>query len=421
MATVSFFVPTNMASPPSLTGTITVTSATSTQITLTNGLNTDILFGSFTYSGTNVFGTLTGFETFAGSTLTSEATGLSIDTTVAESYLLNNQAQGLLQLALPGHDIINGSSGNDVLIGYNGNDVFTGGGGNDTIQGGGTNNTAVYSGTAAQYSISISGSTFTVADTVPNRDGTDTLFNIQYAQFSDRTIALTIVPPTSVQQEVFGLYAALYGRAAEFPGYSYWVGLVGQQSDGAGVTLANASSTAVTLNDAQVLGQGFVNTQNTYFNQIYGSLSDSDFINAMYVNIGGNAGDPSGIAYWTNLLQQAETGGQSVQAARAGLVGQFVHDLVDVNLSTVTSLTSAQYQAALQRQETINNKIAVSLAYSNASQGSGGMILDPHSVGDAAYNAATTILQNVTYDPATVTAAILGINNAVAHQDLTLI
>ena len=56
----------------------------------------------------------------------------------------------------------------------------------------------------------------------------------------------------------------------------------------------------------------------------------------------------------------------------------------------------AQWQDALTRQATINDKIAVSLAYSNASQQTGGSILDAHSVGDAAYNAAVTVIQGVT-------------------------
>jgi hypothetical protein len=231
----------------------------------------------------------------------------------------------------------------------------------------------------------------------------------------------TTVLPTSVQQEALGLYAALYNRAAEFPGYTFWIGTVAQQPDGVGVTIANAGSTAVTLNDAAVLGQAFINTQSTYFNSVYGSLTDSAFINALYVNIGGNAGDPGGIAYWASILTQNEAGGQTVQAARAGLAGQFVHDLIDVNLATFTTLTPAQLTAAEQRQAVIDNKIAVSLAYSNASQGPGGAILDPQTIGDAAYVAATAILQAVTYDPATVTAAITGINLAVAAQNLHLI
>ena len=228
--------------------------------------------------------------------------------------------------------------------------------------------------------------------------------------------------PTSVQQEVLGLYAALYGRAAEFPGYSFWIGQVTAQSDGAGVTLANAAGTAVTTNDALFLGQQFVNTQATYFNQIYASLNDSDFINALYINIGGNAGDPGGISYWTNLLQLAEAAGQSSQASRAGLVGQFVHDLVDVNLAAFASiLTPDQLLAAEQRQGTINAKIAVSLTYLNATQQPDGAILIPHTVSDAAFQAAVNVIQPVTYDPVTVITAITGIANVVAHQDLTLI
>ena len=228
--------------------------------------------------------------------------------------------------------------------------------------------------------------------------------------------------PTSVQQEILGLYAALYDRAADFPGYSFWVGVDGQQPDASGVTIANAGTSAVTVTDAAVLGQAFVNTQSAYFNAIYGGLSDSQFINAMYVNIGGNNGDPNGIAYWANLLQQAEASGESVQAARAGIIGQFVHDLVGYDTSTrPPGLTDAQWQDALTRQATIDNKIAVSIAYSNASQQPGGSILDPNSVGDAAYNAAITVLQGATSDPSTVTVAITGINNAVAHQDLTYI
>jgi hypothetical protein len=63
----------------------------------------------------------------------------------------------------------------------------------------------------------------------------------------------------------------------------------------------------------------------------------------------------------------------------------------------------------------------VSLGYSNISQQTGGSILAAHSVFDAAYNASVAIIQGVTSDPGTVTAAITGINTAVAHQDLTLI
>jgi hypothetical protein len=236
--------------------------------------------------------------------------------------------------------------------------------------------------------------------------------------------ATPLTSPTSVQQEILGLYAALYNRAADFPGFSFWVNTAGQQADSGGVTADTAATTAVTLNDSSVLGQAFVNTQNTYFNQTYGSLTDSQFINALYINLGGNAGDPGGISYWAGLLAQAEAGGQSVQAARAGLVGQFVHDLIGINLTlgaAALGLTADQYAAAVQRQEAIIDKIEVSIAYLNASQQPGGNILVAHSVTDAAFQASVTVLQGVTFDPSTVNAATIGISNAVAHQDLTLI
>jgi hypothetical protein len=75
----------------------------------------------------------------------------------------------------------------------------------------------------------------------------------------------------------------------------------------------------------------------------------------------------------------------------------------------------------VQRQATIDNKIVVSGALANASQLPGGSILVAHVIGDAAFQAATAILQGIAHDPATVTAAILGINNSIVHQDLSLI
>ena len=42
------------------------------------------------------------------------------------------------------------------------------------------------------------------------------------------------------------------------------------------------------------------------------------------------------------------------------------------------------------------------------------------TIGDTAFQAETAILQSVTYDPATMTAALVGINNAVAAQNLSV-
>lgn len=235
-------------------------------------------------------------------------------------------------------------------------------------------------------------------------------------------IDTTTTDPTSVQQEVMGLYAALYGRAGELSGFSYWVGLVSQQSDAAGLTAANAGVTPIMLSEAVMLGQNFVNSQNTFFNATYGGLTDSQFIRAMYQNIGGSAGDSDGISYWASLLADAEAHGQSAQAARAGIAGQFVDALIGFDATTrPLGLTDQQWTDAQTRTQTINNKIAVSTAYANACTQNGGDILIPHAVNDAAYQAAAAVLQSVTADPNSVAVALAGINNAVAHHDLGLI
>jgi hypothetical protein len=224
-------------------------------------------------------------------------------------------------------------------------------------------------------------------------------------------------PSTTVQQEIMGLYAALYGRAGEYPGYAFWVNSIGN-----GVTTANAASTPVSDSAATTLGIGFVTSQSTFFDKTYGNLTDSAFINAMYLNIGGATADPGGSAYWSTLLAKAEAAGLSVQAARAGLVGTFVEVLVEFNTaSRPAGLTDQQWADALTRQNTIDNKIAVSLGYANASNSPGGSILDPHTPDDAAYAAATRALQHVTSDHQTVVTALANISSAVQHQDLMLI
>ncbi len=78
-----------------------------------------------------------------------------------------------------------GGAGNDTVIGNDADNVLTGGPGNDAIDGQGGSNTAVFSGAHGQYNVTASGSTYTVADTVAGRDGTDQLTNIQWLQFSD--------------------------------------------------------------------------------------------------------------------------------------------------------------------------------------------------------------------------------------------
>ncbi len=86
-----------------------------------------------------------------------------------------------------------GGSGNDVIFGNAANNTVTGGAGNDTIDGVAGVNTAVFSGKAAEYGIATSNGVTTVTDTTSGRDGIDTLKNVQFFKFSDKTIQLGAV------------------------------------------------------------------------------------------------------------------------------------------------------------------------------------------------------------------------------------
>lgn len=81
------------------------------------------------------------------------------------------------------------NSDNDVIYGGAGNDTITGGIGNDVIDGGDGIDTAVFSGKAADYTISFVNGQLVVTDGVAARDGTDRITNVEYFKFADATIA----------------------------------------------------------------------------------------------------------------------------------------------------------------------------------------------------------------------------------------
>ena len=78
-----------------------------------------------------------------------------------------------------------GGSGADTLRGNAGNNRLTGGQGNDTIDGGLGTDTVVYNNARSAYTITWNGR----VGTVTGPEGTDTLTNVEFLQFTDQTIA----------------------------------------------------------------------------------------------------------------------------------------------------------------------------------------------------------------------------------------
>jgi hypothetical protein len=235
------------------------------------------------------------------------------------------------------------------------------------------------------------------------------------------TIA-TAASQITVQAETLGLYVALYGNCATGSGVTYWTNAT--MTFDPSVTTTGTTTAAISVADETFLGQQFVQTQSTYFNSQYAALNDTQFVTALYQNLTDSPGQPNGVLYWVGLLTAAEAAnGNNVLSARAGLAGQFVHDVMGIDLTVgaaALGITAAQYVAAVAGQEAMLNKAQVAQFWATESQVTGGNILNFTSVTDPALAAAQKVLLGVTDDPATVTVAITGITNAVTHQNLSL-
>ena len=98
-----------------------------------------------------------------------------------------------------GNDSLLGGDNNDELKGQRGNDILDGGAGNDALDGGADEDTAVFSDNIGNYEYSIDNDTITLDHFQGTQtDGTDTLTNIEFAQFSDRLVSLPLEEPTDV-------------------------------------------------------------------------------------------------------------------------------------------------------------------------------------------------------------------------------
>ena len=192
-------------------------------------------------------------------------------------------------------------------------------------------------------------------------------------------------------QKIAGLYAAFFERAPDAAGLSYWEG--------------------------QFTGNATVNTiavqfaANPVFAATYGSLTDVQFVNAVYQNVLGAAGDAAGVDYW---VSQLKTGGAD---ARANFVAQFVNDALTVDVASFTNLTAEERAVAQSRQDTLTNKANVGLHFAEKFGAASNISTTGDITKDPAYLAAQAAIKNVTADPATAAAAEGRIDIAVGTSD----
>src|SRR5262249_6746224 len=127
MAYIKAYSPIDMLNAHTKHGT--VTNATSTNLTITDGYDTSSYNGfGFAYSGSYVVGgTLTGYSAYHLGSLQLSVTGLSVSAALAASYIQSDNLPPLYSIALSGNDVLDLSGGNDIAISYGGNDTINAG------------------------------------------------------------------------------------------------------------------------------------------------------------------------------------------------------------------------------------------------------------------------------------------------------
>ena len=127
---------------------------------------------------------------------------------VFNAYLYDDDPRSLIENAIggSGDDGITGNQADNHLVGGAGNDQLLGLEGNDTLDGGvGDQDIAIYRGARADYVITkTADNAYTIRDLVAGRDGTDSVSNLEFLRFSDKSYAITDVEPhTSHAQSDF--------------------------------------------------------------------------------------------------------------------------------------------------------------------------------------------------------------------------
>ena len=196
---------------------------------------------------------------------------------IANALEYNNNPLSLIENAI-------GGSGNDTIIGNAADNKLTGGAGNDTIDGVSGTNTAVYSGPSTSYQeTQNSDGSWTVTDLrAGSPDGTDTLKNIQYLQFSDKTLALGTLPPPPVI------------AAPQLVSFSTDTGTIGDNitSDNT-LTLngtAEASSTVKVYDGSTLLGSAIANGSGVWTYTTSALPNGAHSLTATATDVAGNTG-----------------------------------------------------------------------------------------------------------------------------------
>jgi len=220
------------------------------------------------------------------------------------------------------------------------------------------------------------------------------------------------ISAATISEEIAGLYIAFFNRAADESGLHYWEAQAEKMGEDTALkTLAAAFAS------------------HPKFTQLYKDMSNKEFVEAIYINVLGQAGDSKGIAYWKDLLEKG--------MSRSDMVAEFVRITLDFDpddpqydvLHNATYVTSQQrrrqnpLEVAQKRKDLFANKVAVSLMYIDALNTKTNLdqqtdAFDPASLNlDKAYRASINLLYGITNDTTTREKALNLLEMIASSED----
>jgi len=192
------------------------------------------------------------------------------------------------------------------------------------------------------------------------------------------------MPLASSNDKIAAMYVAYFNRAPDVSGLGWWGVQFGQGQSEADISRGFASHPQFVLE--------------------YGGLSSQAFVEKLYVNMLGSAGDAGGISFWVDRLDGSE------QLSRSNMVAEFVRGVLEIDLEAIRDqLTEADYSAAKVRQDMLWNKVEAAKYFATTLDALTDLkdsnVSSNTLAQDMAYQASIDILRGVTEDAASLVEA----------------
>lgn len=196
---------------------------------------------------------------------------------------------------------LSGGAGADQLTGGSGNDTISGGGGNDQVDAMAGTDTVTFTGARDSYTLTSAGGVFTVKDN-KGSDGTDTLKNVEFVKFTDRSVALDMGGKAGLVAQILG---GVFGAPA----------VRNQEFAGIGVSMAYGGYADLALTDLALSVR------------LGASRTNDDVIRLLYTNILHTDPKQAELSYWGELI----TSGQFTQGSLALMAVKSSWNLESIN------------------------------------------------------------------------------------------